>query len=649
VVAAIDSALIREGHHSIVVAPQGSSCDGELRPTTVPAPPFTDAVVSTARAEFGRALAEVIRRDQPDLVHLHGVDAFEYLPTSVHTPVVVTLHLWPDRYPPGTFRARSGGVHVVCVSDAQRLACPDTLNPTTIRNGVDLEFYRPGPSRFNTVLLLGRICPEKGFHLAIDAALEAGLDVIVAGAVFPYPSHQEYFRWVIAPRLNGRVTFVESPDRSTKRELLRTACCVAIPTIVPETSSLVAMEALASGTPVVAFRTPALADLVDHGRTGFLVADCNEMRDALGRATSLSSADCRRAAEERCAADQMIDGYVRLYETIARRREPSFELDVLSRLADIEALADEWDQLWRRSSATPFQHPAWTVPWLRHLRAGTEVACVTVRRGARLVGIVPFVRLDASGGIWQLAGAGISDYLGGVVEDANVESAWRVLERWTHWLPRNASRIELDRLRSDDPLLRFRPAHVDEETMRAESCPALSWPRRARFETVLPSAMRANVRYYRRRLDRLGRVDIRAATRESLPTALASLFDLHGRRWAERGSSGVLAADDVRRFHESSAPRLLDAGLLTVFTLAVDERIVATAYCLHDNACVYYYLGGFDPTVRHASPGTVLLEHAIRVAWERGATTFDFLRGRERYKYLWGARDHDTYRRRLSL
>src|SRR5205814_10210011 len=125
--------------------------------------------------------------------------------TSCGIPVVITLHLWPDRYPPEQFEPRRAGVHIVCVSEAQRAACPAVVAPVVIPNGVDLQFFAVGRGHTRTVLLLGRIAPEKGFHLAIDAAAQADLDVVIAGAVFPYPSHQEYFRWCIAPRLSERV------------------------------------------------------------------------------------------------------------------------------------------------------------------------------------------------------------------------------------------------------------------------------------------------------------------------------------------------------------------------------------------------------------------------------------------------------------
>jgi glycosyltransferase involved in cell wall biosynthesis len=316
VLCAVDAAMVRAGFRSVVLAPAGSVVRGELRPTDRPDGPLTPGVMRAARSSYAEALVGCIRRERPDVVHLHGVDAAEYLPPPMGVPIVVTLHLWPDAYPPDLFRSHRPDVHFVCVSDAQQAACPKGPPYEVIRNGVDLEFYQPRSARRPAVLLLGRICPEKGFHLAIDAAKDAGLPVLIGGAVFPYAAHEEYFRSQIQPRLDDRVAFVGPVGRHAKRRLLGAVACVAVPTVVRETSSLVSMEALASGTPVVAFRTPALEELIETGRSGYLVNDVHEMRDAFSRIGRISAQECRRAAESRCAVEAMTARYLRLYREL---------------------------------------------------------------------------------------------------------------------------------------------------------------------------------------------------------------------------------------------------------------------------------------------------------------------------------------------
>ncbi|HEU4631431.1 MAG TPA: glycosyltransferase, partial [Gemmatimonadaceae bacterium] len=115
----------------------------------------------------------------------------------------------------------------------------------------------------------------------------------------------------------ARHRFIGPVSARRKRRLLAAARCVVIPSLVPETSSLVAIEALASGTPVVAHPAGALAGIVDHGRTGFLVHDEAEMADAIAQAPGIDPAACRAAARERYAGARMSGEYLETYRRLA--------------------------------------------------------------------------------------------------------------------------------------------------------------------------------------------------------------------------------------------------------------------------------------------------------------------------------------------
>jgi glycosyltransferase involved in cell wall biosynthesis len=316
VIGALDAALVRAGHRSLVLACEGSSSAGTLLPT-----PhwerFNDAVWPPAHAAHRQAIAEALRRHAVDVVHFHGVDFAAYLPPP-GPPALVTLHLPKHQYAGADPFPNRPRTWYGCVSQSQRRTFPadaPLLDP--IPNGVDLSVFRPrGPKR-SFALALGRICPEKGFHLALDAAKQADLPLAVGGEVFPYPQHQTYFQKEIQPRLDKHRRFLGPLGLKRKARLLAAACCLVIASQIDETSSLVAMEALASGTPVVAFPAGAVPEIVEDGRTGFLVHSVDAMAAALRRVPALDPHECRRAAEERFPVDRMARRYLDLYCRLA--------------------------------------------------------------------------------------------------------------------------------------------------------------------------------------------------------------------------------------------------------------------------------------------------------------------------------------------
>jgi len=320
VLAALDAALTRAGHRSVVVACAGSAVTGEL----VAIPAVRGVIDAAARARVHAALraamARVLASRAVDLVHLHGIDFADYLPPP-GPPALATLHLPPEWYPQAALRPRRPGTFLHAVSAAQdralcALADPDVvLDP--VPNGVDvagLGAARHARRRF--ALTLGRLCPEKGQHLALDAARRAGVRLLVAGAAFAYPAHQEYVEREICPRLDaGRL--LGPVGFARKRRLLSAARCLLIPSLAPETSSLVAMEAAACGTPVIAFPAGALPEIVEDGVTGFLVRDADGMTEAIARADAIDPEACRRVARARFPREVMAGAYLRLYERLA--------------------------------------------------------------------------------------------------------------------------------------------------------------------------------------------------------------------------------------------------------------------------------------------------------------------------------------------
>jgi len=319
VLSTLDRALVAAGHRSLVVACEGSMVAGTLLPVSATEGRIDDSVRAGVHAAVRRTVRAALARYPVDLVHLHGVDFPQCLPPP-GMPVLVTLHLPPSWYPPETFALRRPDTHLVCVSASQHRACPrgpDLLPP--IPNGVAVERFATRLTKRGFALSMSRVCPEKGIHLALDAAGRAGLPLLIGGQVFPYEEHERYFDEEVKPRLTGGSRFLGPVGGARKRRLLAAARCLLVPSEAPETSSLVSMEAMASGTPVVAFASGALPEIVEPGVTGLIVRDVAEMADAIAEAARLDSEACRAAARARFSADRMANDYLDLYARLSGR------------------------------------------------------------------------------------------------------------------------------------------------------------------------------------------------------------------------------------------------------------------------------------------------------------------------------------------
>ena len=143
--------------------------------------------------------------------------------------------------------------------------------------------------------------------------------------MFEYSEHRSYFGSAIAPRLNKNARFIGPVGGDRKANLLAGARCLLVPSLVPETSSLVAMEALASGTPVIALRSGALEEIVSDGRTGFLVNSAEQMAEAIARVDSIDPRICRRDAEHRFSAERMATEYLELYQSVVSASAPELQ------------------------------------------------------------------------------------------------------------------------------------------------------------------------------------------------------------------------------------------------------------------------------------------------------------------------------------
>jgi glycosyltransferase involved in cell wall biosynthesis len=322
------AALVRRGHDVTLFAAPGSRS-----PATVITP-----LEDTHPDEIERALYEAdhvarafelieggVPGERPyDVIHDHCGFTAVAMADRVSVPVVHTLHGPVDERGVHVFYRHHGPkVAAVAISAAQAAAAPDTLRvEAVIPNPIDVDAWPDGAVKDDYLLWVGRMTPVKGPHRAIQVARRTGRRLILAGPV--QPGQEEFFRTEIEPRLGSRISYLGEVGGRRKRELFARARALLMPIRWPEPFGMVMVEALAAGTPVLAFREGSAPEIVEHGETGFLVADEAEMAEAVERVSDIDPARCRAAAR-RFDADEVAAAYERIYRracgTEARRVE----------------------------------------------------------------------------------------------------------------------------------------------------------------------------------------------------------------------------------------------------------------------------------------------------------------------------------------
>ena len=315
----------------------------------------------------------------------------------------------------------------------------------------------------------------------------------------------------------------------------------------------------------------------------------------------------------------------------------------------LDRLRPEWDALWARvPDRTPFQSTAWLLPWWDIFGRG-DLRALEIRNDRRLVGLVPLYLSDESGGELRLLGAGNSDYLDALAAPGHESDVAHALERYLECSRQEWRFCTFDHVRPGSVLLRAN-APDGLHDLRADDtpCPTLDVPRSVDFvPDAIGASLAADIRYCRRRAERLGGLSVVKATPENVDELLTALFELHRIRWARKGGNGVLGDDAVRAFHRTVAPALLEAGLLRLFALRVGGRTAAVQYGMQTTDRAFFYISGFDPRFASLSAGKLALAAALEQAVTEGVFTFDFLGGREAYKYEWGATDRPRLNRQL--
>jgi glycosyltransferase involved in cell wall biosynthesis len=314
--------LVGRGHDVTLFAAPGSRSSARVHAVLDAAHP--DAIGSAmyesdhVAGAFDAIDAAADRGAPFDVVHDHSGFTALAMAARVHAPVVHTVH-GPLVGETAAFYARHGyKACLVGISRSQRESAPHGVRIAEIvPNPIAVDRWPLRIDKDDYLLWIGRMDPVKGAHRAIEAARLAGRRILLAGPV--QSGQADYFREQIEPHIDGeRVRYVGEVTGSVKQQLYARAAALLMPIRWREPFGMVMIEALACGTPVIAFGEGAANEIVVDGRNGFLVADEAEMARAVARVGAIDPVVCRESARSRFDVAITADGYEAVYRHEAR-------------------------------------------------------------------------------------------------------------------------------------------------------------------------------------------------------------------------------------------------------------------------------------------------------------------------------------------
>jgi glycosyltransferase involved in cell wall biosynthesis len=314
VVSYLTEELVRQGHDVTLFA----SGDSETSARLVPACPralWRDADVRETLPHHVR-LMELVFGDvgRFDLIHFHTDYVHFPLVRRHRCPTVTTLHGMVHPHDLGALLEEYQEVPLVSISDDQRRPLPHANWRATVYHGLPRDAFTFHGERGAYLTYLGRMSPEKRVDRAIEIARRAGVPLKIAAKI--YPEERSYFEQTLAPLIRASgplVEFVGEIGDRERDELLGGATALLFPIEWAEPFGLVMIEALASGTPVIAWRRGSVPEVLEDGVTGYVVDSVEEGVRAVARIESLSRAICRRVFEERFDASRMARDYLAVY------------------------------------------------------------------------------------------------------------------------------------------------------------------------------------------------------------------------------------------------------------------------------------------------------------------------------------------------
>lgn len=309
VVSLLTEGLVKEGIDVTLYATGDSVTSARLR--SICDSPYEEDKSKNPKVWECLHISEIMEQaSEFDIIH----NNFDFLPLTysglIKTPMVTTIHGFssPDILP--VYRKYNGKTNYVSISHADRSAELDYIR--TVHHGIDIEQFTLNEQSGEYLLYFGRIHPEKGTWEAIQVAQKTGMKLIIAGII----QDTAYFETYVKPNLDNRISYagsVEPPERDT---LLRNAYALLHPISFSEPFGLSVVEAMACGTPVLAFGKGSMVEIIENGVNGYIVADLAEMAVRLKDLDRISRKGCRETVEKNFSQKRMVKSYIDVYREI---------------------------------------------------------------------------------------------------------------------------------------------------------------------------------------------------------------------------------------------------------------------------------------------------------------------------------------------
>lgn len=307
--------MIKAGHQVELYASADSKTQGNLH--SIEKPANAQSLPQDIQRYYTQALiTDCYKNDtEVDIIHSHFTLLSSFHAAHSKTPTIISIHS-PIREEIKPLLRLYKNLSYISFSKAQRKQMPELNWVANIYHGIDTNLITYNETPKDYFLYLGRITEEKGVHFAIEAARAAGVPLRIAGSSY---MTEGYWHKHIEPAINGvSVRYMGEANEQQKIELLQGAKALLFPTQYDETFGLVMIEAMACGTPVIAWRKGSVPEVISHGKTGYIVDSIEGMVDSIKTIDKISRKETRERAVTLFSKEKMVNGYLKVYDRIIR-------------------------------------------------------------------------------------------------------------------------------------------------------------------------------------------------------------------------------------------------------------------------------------------------------------------------------------------